>query len=151
MLIYFCSNVKNNALTNPNMKTKSIKQTVTFNAPSDRVYHLLMNEKKHAAFTGSKAIMSNKVNGKFDVFAGYCHGYNIELEEGKKIIQAWHFNEEGWPEDHYSICTFLFEQVDNKTKMTFFQTGVPEESVESLKGGWKEFYWEAMKDFLKKE
>lgn len=131
------------------MKTKSIKQSVTFDASTLEVYNLIMDAKKHSAFTGSKVIMSNKPNGKFSVFDGYCHGYNIELIEGKKIVQAWHFAEDGWPDDHFSICTFRFDQQDNKTKLTFLQTDVPEHKAEELKEGWKKYYWEAMKDFLK--
>jgi activator of HSP90 ATPase len=131
------------------MKTKTIKQSVTFTATPGQVYQLIMDSKKHTAFTGSKAIMSNKVNGKFSVFDGYCHGYNIELIEGKKIVQAWHFQEEGWPDDHYSLCTFVFEKAGDKTKLSFIQSGIPEESAASLKQGWKDFYWGPMKAYLK--
>jgi activator of HSP90 ATPase len=131
------------------MKTKSIKQTVTFNTTPETIYNLIMDEKKIAAFTGSKVTMSKKLNGKFNVFDGYCHGYNIELIEGKKIVQAWHFAEDGWPDDHYSICTFDLENASNKTKLRFLQTDVPEHKVDSLKNGWKEFYWDTMKAYLK--
>ena len=131
------------------MKTKSIKQTVTFDASPEKVYKLIMNQKVHAAFSGSKVIMSTKVNGKFDIFEGYCKGYNIELIESKKIVQAWHFAEEGWPDDHYSICTFQFESVGDKTKLTFLQTDIPEDNTEALKNGWKQYYWEPMKVYLK--
>ncbi|MCX6252084.1 MAG: SRPBCC family protein [Bacteroidetes bacterium] len=131
------------------MKTKSIRQTVTFAATPEQVYQLIMDQKKHAAFTGSKAVMSTKVNGKFSVFDGYCLGYNIELIGGKKIVQAWHFAEEGWPDDHFSTCTFLFSKVGDKTKLIFLQTGVPEENLDALREGWKQFYWEPMKAYLK--
>lgn len=131
------------------MKTKSIKQTVTFNASPEEVYDLIMNPKKHAAFTGSEVKMSNKIKGKFNAFDGYIHGYNIELEEGKKIVQAWHFAEDGWPDDHYSLCTFTFKKEGNKTKLTFQQTDIPEHKVNSLKSGWKDYYWNPMKDYLK--
>ena len=131
------------------MKTKSIKQTVTFDASPDQIYNLIMDEKQHAAFTGSKATMSTKPNGKFSVFDGYCQGYNIELVEGKKIVQAWHFAEDGWPDDHYSICNFELEKVGDKTKRRFLQSNVPEHKVESLKDGWKQFYWDAIKTYLK--
>lgn len=131
------------------MKTKSIKQTVTFNATPETIYNLIMDEKKIAVFTGSKVTMSKKLNGKFNVFDGYCHGYNIELIEGKKIVQAWHFAEDGWPDDHYSICTFDLENAGNKTKLRFLQTDVPEHKVDSLKNGWKEFYWDIIKAYLK--
>jgi activator of HSP90 ATPase len=133
------------------MKTKSIKQTITFTATPAKVYNLIMDHEKHAAFTGSDVVMSKKVHGKFGMFDGYCHGYNIELVEGKKIVQAWHFAEDGWPDDHFSTCTFLFEQAGNKTKLTFLQSGVPEHKVESLKGGWKQFYWQPMKAYLKND
>lgn len=131
------------------MKTKSIKQTVTFNTTPETFYNLIMDEKKIAVFTGSKVTMSKKLNGKFNVFDGYCHGYNIELIEGKKIVQAWHFAEDGWPDDHYSICTFDLENASNKTKLRFLQTDVPEHQVDSLKNGWKEFYWDTIKAYLK--
>jgi activator of HSP90 ATPase len=130
------------------MKTKSIRQTVYFDITPEKVYDLIMDQKKHAAFTGSKVTMSTDVNGKFNVFDGYCHGYNIELIKGKKIVQAWHFAEDGWPDDHFSICTFELEKVNNKTKLKFLQTDVPEHKVDSLKNGWKQFYWEAMKEYL---
>jgi len=73
------------------MRTKSIKQTATFNASPEKIYDLIMDEKKHAEFTGSKATISTKLNGKFSVFDGYIHGHNIELVKGKKIVQAWPF------------------------------------------------------------
>jgi activator of HSP90 ATPase len=132
------------------MKTKSIRQTVTFTGKPEEVYQLIMDQKKHSSFTGREAIISKKVGGKISIFDGYCHGYNIELIEGKKIVQAWHFAEDGWPDDHFSVCTFLFEKVGNKTKLTFKQSGVPENNFESLKSGWKQYYWEPMEAYLKK-
>lgn len=131
------------------MKTKTIKQSATFSVKPIQVYELIMDEKKHSKFTGTVVKMSRKVNGKFNVFDGYCHGYNIELEEGRKIVQAWHFQEDGWPEDHFSICTFIFEPIKEGTRLTFTQKGVPEHKFEDLKKGWKQFYWEPMKAFLK--
>ena len=130
------------------MKTKSIKQNITFDAAPEEGCQWIMNPKAHSAFTGSEVTMSTKINGKFRVFDGYCSGYNIELVEGKKIVQAWHFEEEGWPEDHFSVCTFVFEKLGKKTKLSFTQTGVPEHKVDALKDGWKNYYWEPMKAFL---
>jgi activator of HSP90 ATPase len=130
------------------MKTKNIKQTITLAGKPADIYELLMDAKKHAALVGGKVTMSRKPNGKFKVFDGYCHGFNMELKEGKKIVQAWHFDEDGWPDDHFSTCTFIFEKASKGTKLTFTQTGIPEHKAESLKEGWKEFYWEPMKEYL---
>lgn len=130
------------------MKTKNISQAASFKASPGEIFDILLDSRKLTALTGGKCSMSRKVNGKFNVFDGYCHGYNVELKAGKKIVQAWHFAEDGWPDDHFSICTFELEKNPGGTKLKFRQTGVPEHKVESLKGGWKQFYWEPMKKFL---
>ncbi len=130
------------------MKIKTIRQTVTFNATPIEVYNLIMDAKKHGAFTGGKVEMSKEVDGKFRVFDGYCHGYNIDLVAGKKIVQAWNFAEDGWPDTHFSFCTFVFKQIGDKTKLSFTQKDVPDHKFDALCKGWKENYWEPMKEFL---
>ncbi len=131
------------------METKTIRQSITLNASSFEAYELLMDSKKHSAITGGNVNMNKKPKGKFTIFDGYIHGYNIELIKGEKIIQAWHFMEEGWPEDHFSICNFQFKAIGNNTKLTLLQTDVPEHKVEELKEGWKQYYWKPMKKYLK--
>lgn len=132
------------------METRQIEQIIIFDALPDKVYDLLMNEEKHAAFTESEANISTEHAGKFSVFGGYCHGYNIELIKGEKIVQAWHFDEDGWPESHFSICTFIIEPSDsNRTKLSFLQTEVPAHKAESIAEGWREYYWEPMKAYLR--
>lgn len=131
------------------MKTKTIRQTVTFpKSKPMEVYNLIMDAKKHSAFSGSKVKISHKIDGKFDVFDGYCTGFNIELEEGKKIVQGWHFKEDGWPDDHFSICTFTFSKVPAGTRLSFGQVAIPEHKAEALKAGWKLYYWNPMKAYL---
>ena len=129
------------------MKTKTLKQTVEFDATPKEVYELLMDANKYESFAGEVSI-SREVRGEFEVFDGYCHGYNIQLIDGKKIVQAWNFAEEGWPEEHYSICTFVFEAIPNGTLMTFTQTELPKHAYEEVASGWYEFYWEPMKEVL---
>jgi activator of HSP90 ATPase len=132
------------------LKTKKIRQTVTFDTTPKKVYDLIMDEKKHSAFTRTTVTMNKDINGKFSAFEGYCTGFNIELKEGKKIIQGWHFKEDGWPDDHFSICTFEFSKVPKGTKLTFTQTNIPAHKAETLKSGWKQYYWEPLKAYLKK-
>jgi len=131
------------------MKTEIIEQEIMFDAEPTVLYELLMNQDKHAEITGSNVEMNNKVGGEFSVFDGYCTGHNIELIENQKIVQAWNFVEDGWPEEHYSICTFLFEAVGNKTKLKFTQTGIPAHKKEELEQGWNDFYWQPIKEYLK--
>lgn len=130
------------------MRTKTIRQIINFKATPHEVYDILMNEKKHAEITDSEVKMSDKIKGKFSAFGGYCTGYNIELTEGEKIIQAWRFDEHEWPEEHFSTCQFDFEKTDNGCKLTFIQKGVPYAHYENIKNGWHEYYWTPIKQFI---
>jgi activator of HSP90 ATPase len=133
------------------MKTKSIKQTVTFPISPDALYSLLLDSKKMSAIHAGETKMTKRPNGKFTVFDGYCNGYNIELVDGKKIKQAWHFAEDGWPDDHFSLCTFLLEPSPKGTKLTFEQSEVPAHKAEDLKKGWKTYYWDPIMKYLLKK
>lgn len=130
------------------MKTKTIKQTINFKANPMEIYEMIMDKRKHGEFTQSDAITSRKIKGTFDIFGGYCTGYNIELKEGEKIVQGWRFEESEWPKDHYSICTFIFEKTKTGSKLNFTQEGVPAANYENIKKGWHEFYWGPMKRFI---
>lgn len=128
------------------MKTKNIKQTVTFKASPHEVYEALMDGKKHAKFSGAPANISRKVGGKFTAYGDYIDGINVELMKDKKIVQKWHGSE--WPKGHYSVVTYKLEPKGKGTKLTFTQTGVPEEHHKNISDGWKEHYWDKMKEMF---
>jgi len=130
------------------MRTGIINQEVIINTTPEEAWELFMDADKHSDITGAEVEMSREIEGTFVIFDGYCHGYNIELVPGKRIVQAWHFEEDGWPEDHYSICIFVFETHPMGTRLIFTQTGIPEHKVKALESGWNEYYWEAIKDYL---
>lgn len=130
------------------IKTKTIKQTVQFKAEPEEVYEALMDPKKHASFTGGKAAISRKVGGEFSVWDGYAEGVNIELIPHKRIVQSWRASD--WPEGIYSTVKFEFTRIKGGTRMSFTQSGVPEEFIRDIKQGWKDFYWAPMKGMLEK-
>jgi len=129
------------------MKTKTIRQSVTFKAAPDEVYEALMDSKKHSKFTGSKARISREVGSRFSVYDGDLEGTNLELIPDQKIIQSWRSSD--WPEGHYSKATFTLKKVEQGTKLTFTQTGVPEEHYDDISQGWRDYYWTPMKEMLK--
>jgi activator of HSP90 ATPase len=128
------------------MKTKTVRQTVTFKATPHEVYEMLMDSKKHSELTMSKAQISKKVGDKFSIYEGDIEGVNLELVPGRKIIQSWRYSD--WPEGHYSQATFLLEEIKGGTQLTFTQTGVPEEHFDEIARGWHDYYWEPMKELL---
>jgi len=130
------------------MHTKTIRNSVTFKANPHEVYEALMDSKKHAKFTGSVVKISRNVGGKFSVYGGDIQGINLELVPDQKIVQSWRYSD--WPEGHYSKATFSLREVPVGTRLIFNQTGVPEEFHDDIKQGWHDYYWEPMKEMLKK-
>ncbi|HYA57702.1 MAG TPA: SRPBCC family protein [Thermoplasmata archaeon] len=129
-------------------KTRTIRHSVWIRAPPTDVYDALMTSKGHSAFTGASARISPRVGGKFTAHDGYIHGRNVELVRGRKIVQEWRPAEDAWPKDHYSTVTFTLRPSRGGTQLTFLQTGVLPEYAAELAGGWKEFYWTPLKQYL---
>ncbi len=125
---------------------KAIRQSVTLRASPKAVYDALMDSRQHSRFTGSKAVISRRVGGRFTAYDGYASGKNLELVPGKKIVQTWRASE--WPRGQVSKVTFSLRKVRTGTRLTFRQTGVDSNQIASIKKGWVEFYWEPMKKIL---
>ena len=130
------------------MITKTIRQSVTFNAKAHDVFEALMDSKKHAKFTDSPAKISRKVGGKFTAYGDYMEGENLEIIPDKKIVQSWRSND--LPKGVVTKTTYSFKQEKGKTKLTFTHSGVPEDQYEEFRKGWIDFYWTPMKAMLEK-
>lgn len=131
------------------MKTKNISQSVVLNTSSHEVYDALMDSKKHSQFTGGKAVISQKVGGKFTAYDGYIEGKNTELKPNKKIVQSWRASD--WPEGHFSTATYTLTEKAGKTILKFNQKNVPVEQCEEIKQGWIDFYWQPLKKMFNKK
>lgn len=128
--------------------SKPIHQTVTFKASPHEVYEALMDSKKHAAFTGSKARISRAVGGRIMAYDDYISGKNVELVPDRKIVQDWRAVD--WPEGYYSHITFDLTPVPEGTRLDFTHVDLPEGTEEEFTQGWIDNYWEPMKVYLEK-
>ncbi len=133
------------------MKTRTIRQKVFIRTTPHEIYELLMDTKKHCELEGGKCTISRKVGGKISISDGYITGKNLELVKDKKIVQLWRAVEDCWPEDHYSTVTFTLTKIKEGTGLAFTQTGVPVDCGDRFDSGWKEYYWEPMKEMLEKK
>ena len=123
-----------------------ISQTVLFQASPKEVFEALLDEKKHAKFTGSPARISREVGGSFSTYGGYATGKNLEIVQGKKIVQEWRASD--WAEGVHSIASFSISGKGGSAKLAFTQTGIPQDAVQEIGEGWKEYYWAPMKKML---
>lgn len=128
------------------MKTRTIQQTVTFQAAPRKVYEMLMDSKSHQSLSGEAAKISKKVGGKFTAWGGHITGFNLFLEPGRKIVQAWRAT--GWWPAHYSVAIFDIQRARDSAKLRFTQIGVPPHRYSGHYRGWIEAYWTPMKEVL---
>jgi activator of HSP90 ATPase len=122
---------------------KTIRQTAVIKGatPSD-VYDTLMDSTKHGALSGQKTTVSRRVGGTFKV--GHdLEGKHLRLTKDKRIVQSWRAN--NWPKGKYSRATFALAKSAGGTKITFTQTGVPDEFYREIASGWKAYYWTPLK------
>jgi activator of HSP90 ATPase len=130
------------------MKTRDIRQTITFKASPHEVYEALMDTEKHSRFSGSRANIGRKIGEKFTAYDDYIEGTNLELVPDTRIVQSWRGSD--WPEGHYSRVTFILKRVSGGTRLTFTQIGVLDSVYEDTSQGWYEYYWTPMKAMLEK-
>lgn len=130
---------------NKPIKTKNLKQGAMISASPHEVYEMLMDSRKHSAFTNEKASISRKVGGKFTCYGGWILGKNVKLTKDREILQSWRGKD--WPKGHYSTVKFLLKKAGKGTKLMFSQTGIPANKYKDISSGWKEFYWGPMKAF----
>lgn len=131
------------------MGVTTIRGRVVVSAAPGDVYEAFMDAGKHSAFTGSKATGDSKVGGRFTAWDGYISGKNLELVEGKKIVQEWVTTE--WPSGYPpSRLELTFKKVKGGTEISMVHSNVPEEQADNYEQGWIDFYWKPLKNYFKK-
>jgi uncharacterized protein YndB with AHSA1/START domain len=125
----------------------NIHQEVTIDAAPGAVYEVLTTSEKFATMTGGRgAEISREVGGAVSLFGGDIRARNIELEPGKRVVQAW--RSQAWPEGVYSVVRFELVPERSSTRLVFDQAGHPEETQAMLEGGWPQMYWRPMNAML---
>jgi len=86
---------------------KTISLTERFNCRAKDLFEILMDENRWRGFTQSSAKISKEVGGEFSIFDGSVTGRNLELREGKLIVQKWRFG--NWLDGIQSTVRFMKE------------------------------------------
>ncbi|OWM82642.1 activator of 90 kDa heat shock protein ATPase homolog 1 [Punica granatum] len=123
---------------------KTISLTERFSCRARDMYEILMDENRWKGFTQSNAKISKDVGGEFSIFDGSVTGTNVELQEGKLIVQRWRFG--SWPDGIQSTVMLVLEEPEpGVTIVKLTHTDVPEEDrygnatvVENTERGWRD-------------
>lgn len=127
------------------MKSFTIK--ANFPVPPQTLYEAWLSSKQHSAMTGSKAVCSAKVKGKFTAWDGYISGKNTSLEPNCKIIQAWRTTEFS-DSDPDSEIIIEFIPTTKGSTLTISHNNIPKGQPD-YKKGWMEYYFKPMKAYFK--
>lgn len=126
---------------------KTIKQTVKFKASPQTIYDLLVDPKKHSAFTKHAAKNGKKIGTPFTSYSGFVRGLNVDLAPGKRVVQAWRTKD--FPIGIFSMATFnLKKSGKGATELTLIHRGVPKELIPITEKAWRDYYWARIKSYL---
>ncbi|XP_062167510.1 uncharacterized protein LOC133873772 [Alnus glutinosa] len=123
---------------------KTITLTEKFSCRAGVMYEILMDENRWKGFTQSNARISKEVGGEFSIFDGSVTGTNVELQDGKLIVQKWRFG--NWVDGiHSTVRLALDEPEPGLTVVKLTHTDIPEEDrygnstvVENTERGWRD-------------
>ncbi|KAJ4705544.1 activator of 90 kDa heat shock protein ATPase-like [Melia azedarach] len=123
---------------------KTITLTEKFSCRAKDLFEILMDENRWKGFTQSNARINKEVGGEISIFDGSVTGKNLELQEGKLIVQKWRFG--SWPDGIDSTVRLTFDQPEpGVTVVKLTHTDVPEEDrygnatvVENTERGWRD-------------
>jgi activator of HSP90 ATPase len=132
--------------TSANQARTSLHQEIELNAAPERIFHVLLDSKEFAAFTGMAATIDPSAGGAFNTFGGLIEGRNIEIIPSSRIVQAWRPTH--WDPGVYSIVHFKLKASTAGATLVLDQTGFPEGEFDHLDPGWHLRYWDPMKKYL---
>jgi activator of HSP90 ATPase len=132
--------------TPANAMRTSLHQEIALNAAPERIFHVLLDSKQFAAFTGMPATIDPSPGGAFNTFGGLVEGRNVELIPNRRIVQAWRPTH--WDPGVYSIVHFELKAASSGTALVLDHTGFPEGEFDHLDPGWNMRYWDPLKKYL---
>lgn len=113
----------------------------------ETIYRVWMSSLHHSEFTGSPAVIDNRVGGQFSAWNGYIIGKNLALEPGHRILQSWRTTD--FPKDSPdSELELLLERCTSGTVFTLIHRNIPDGQIDDYRLSWEEQYLQPLKEYL---
>lgn len=91
------------------METKTVTHEVFLNATPHEAFEAYLDGKQHAEFTGAPASVERQAGGRFTAYGEHLSGTTHEIEQDRRIVQAW--RAVNWPAGHFSQLTLTFSPI----------------------------------------
>lgn len=129
-----------------------LKFNIKYRVPVKIIYEALTNPIEISRFTQVPAKFDKSEGGAFNIYDGYITGTNVKLEENKKIVQKWKFN--NWKD--YADLTLTFKEKEgNESLIMFNLQNIPERDsfgtfvdLPVLEKGFRAQIFQKINDFL---
>ena len=130
------------------MARESVEASAVIPATAKRIYEAWLDPAEHAAMTGSSATAAGEgVGAPSTAWDGYTEAENLELEPGKRIVQAWRSAD--FPAGaRDSRLEVVLRRARGGTRVTILHSEIPAGQGASYRGRWCDHYLEPMKRFL---
>lgn len=125
------------------MATDSIQVSAVIPASPEDIYAAWLDSEAHSKMTGGAATIEPSVGGRHSAWDGYISGETLELEAGRRIVQAWRTAEFPDGSAHSRLVVTLTAE-DGQTRVHIEHTEIPEGQGERYLKGWDEFYFSPM-------
>ena len=127
---------------------KVIQQSVTLPASAKSLYSMYLNARIHSAITGAKVAIGAKSGSRFSAFDGALSGKVLQTVPGSLIVQTWRSGKfhKGDPD---STLILRFVPVGRKGRIELTHVNVPKHDLRGVTQGWKHYYWEPWRRYLK--
>jgi activator of HSP90 ATPase len=122
---------------------KDFKKYYIINAQPEELYVALTNPATIQLWTGGKAEMSTEPGSEFSLWDESIVGQNLELEEGKKIVQEWYFGDQ----EEMSVVTIKLHPHKHGTSVELKHTNIPDSEYEDIIDGWDNTYFASLEEF----
>jgi uncharacterized protein YndB with AHSA1/START domain len=131
------------------MPLEMVRLTAVLPTSADRVYAAWLDAAEHSKMTGSKATVDPRVGGEHSAWDGYIVGTTLELEPGRRIVQAWRTTD--FPLGHAdSRLEVHLLDVDGDCEITIVHSEIPEGQGAKYDEGWRSHYLVPMKKYFGK-
>lgn len=110
---------------------------------STEIYDAWLDGEAHARMTGAAATGKAEVGASFTAWDGYISGTNLELEPGRRIVQAWRTSQFAEDEGD-SRVEIVLEPVEGGTRVLIRHRDLPAHG-EQYRQGWEDHYFIPMR------
>jgi len=123
---------------------KNFKKTFKINAEPSDVYSAITNPYTIELWSGYPAQMSTDPGSEFSLWEGDITGRNLEFIQDKKVVQEWYFGDQA----EKSIVIITIASDREYSLVTVEHTNIPDEEFDGIAEGWREYYFDAIKNFF---